>query len=128
MSKRGDSIIVRPIKAAFGDATREGTLEVVEYSKRSRVQRALKTTLRCLGLTVVCACIPGAHFVLVPLSLLLAPLFISLSWRVTSEIVSATVVCPKCDNALPVLTARERYPLIENCPSCHRAISIRCDG
>lgn len=80
---------------------------------------------KCLALTILCVAIPGAHFILVPLGLLVVtPGMTVYAWRVRTKIVSAKIECPKCNAALNVLTTQEQYPFYENCPSCHRQVTL----
>lgn len=100
-------------------------MTVLEFSDQARVRRAATMVAKCLGITVLCVFIPGAHFILVPLGLLVVtPLMTFYTFRVKTKIVSATIECPKCHVPLNVLTSQEQYPMYENCSSCHRQIAI----
>ena len=114
----------RKIVALYGDSSREGSLHVLDFDKRARVGRGLKTAGLCLAVTALCVCIPGAHFVLVPLGLLLTPFIVYRSATTTTKIVDSSVSCPHCEGAVAILTSRERYPIYENCLSCKREIKI----
>ena len=113
------------IVAKSGDAESSGSLTVVYFSPRQRIIRALKAATKCLCGTTLCVFIPGAHFILVPLGLLIVTPVISLwVYLATTKIVSAAVGCPKCQSPLRVLTTQERYPMYENCALCHRQAII----
>lgn len=114
----------RTVVATSAGENSSGELVVVEFGSRERSKRAILTALKSLGVTTVCLFIPGAHFILVPLGLLLTPLFAFLIWRVRTKIVSAKIGCPKCGSPVQVLTMQERYPLYETCGVCHREIAI----
>lgn len=114
----------RNIVALYGEAVQEGVLHVLEFDRRSRVKRSFKTASVCLVTTALCVCIPGAHFVLVPMGLLLTPFLVYKTAMTMTKIVASSVSCPHCEQALPILTSRERYPIYENCPSCKREIKI----
>ncbi|MEY4668983.1 MAG: hypothetical protein RL518_1682 [Pseudomonadota bacterium] len=115
----------RTILATSNQSTTNGTMEVLEFSEQGRVKRAWLTALKCLGATALCVLIPGAHFVLVPLGLLVVtPLMTVYTLRVKTKIVSASIDCPACHKPLNVLTSQERYPIYENCSSCHRQVTL----
>ena len=117
---------VRTIIATNSDSTTHGTMEVLEFSEQGRLKRALSMAAKCLGITALCVFIPGAHFVLVPLGLLVVtPLMALYTFRVKTKIVSAKIECPKCHAPLNVLTSQEQYPMYENCSSCHRQITVK---
>lgn len=115
----------RTVIATSSGSTTCGAIEVLEFSRQARMKRALVMGAACLGATALCVAIPGAHFVLVPLGLLVVtPLMTLYTFRVKTKIVSARIECPKCHAQLNVLTSQERYPLYENCASCLRQVSI----
>jgi hypothetical protein len=98
---------------------------VLEFSEQGRMKRAASMALKCLLVTALCIAIPGAHFVLVPLGLLIVtPMMTVYTFRVRTRIVSATVECPACHKPLAVLTTQEKYPIYENCASCHRQVTL----
>lgn len=117
-------IHTRQVVAKFSDDSAKGTLSVIEFGAEDKLKRGVSTSLKCLGVTLVCVCIPGAHFILVPLSLLISPFIVIAVLRVKTKILSSQLQCPKCHAVLDVLSTKENYPLIENCSGCHRAISI----
>jgi hypothetical protein len=114
----------RRVTAHYAQSSQAGILQVLEFDKRARVHRAIKTGAVCLATTAACVCIPGAHFVLVPLGILLTPLMVYMSVKATTKIVDSAVTCPHCGKSLPILASQERYPLYENCLSCKREIKI----
>jgi predicted RNA-binding Zn-ribbon protein involved in translation (DUF1610 family) len=114
----------RVVTATSSGEHTTGELIAVEFGTRERSKRAMLTALKCLGCTLVCLFIPGAHFILVPLGLLLTPVVTFFVWRVRTKILSAKIACPKCGGTVQVLTMQERYPLYETCSSCHREIAI----
>jgi hypothetical protein len=117
---------VRTIVAMSSESSTHGTMEVLEFSEQGRMKRALTMGAKCLGITALCIFIPGAHFVLVPLGLLVVtPLMTLYTFRVKTKIVSAKIECPKCHAPLNVLTSQEQYPMYENCSSCHRQITVK---
>lgn len=115
----------RTIIATSNEATTRGTMEVLEFSEQGRVKRAWLMALKCLGATALCVLIPVAHFILVPLGLLVVtPIMTLYTFRVKTKIVCAKITCPACHSPLNVLTSQERYPIYENCSSCHRQIAL----
>lgn len=115
----------RQILATSNETTTHGTMEVLEFSEQGRVKRAWMMGLKCLGATVLCVFIPVAHFILVPLGLLVVtPIMTFYTFRVKTKILSAKITCPACHNSLNVLTSQEQYPIYENCSSCHRQVTL----
>jgi len=114
----------REVIAKFAEDVSPGTLEVLEFGSKERMERGISATLKCLGVTLVCLFIPGAHFILVPLGILLTPVIVTMVVRTPSKILSSKVSCPKCKSTVAVLATKEKYPLYENCGGCHREISI----
>lgn len=115
----------RKLEAKSSDSITHGTMTVLEFSEQARARRAAIMAAKCLGITALCIFIPGAHFILVPLGLLIVtPLMTIYTFRVETSIVSTTIDCPKCHVPLDVLTSQERYPMYENCSSCHRQITL----
>ncbi len=113
-------IVSRKIEVVCGDARGSGSLTIRTFTPKERRQRTLKTLGFCLVALVVGACIPGAHIILVPLVILVSPWLVYRSWKVTSTIASIDARCAQCQGELTRLTSSERYPLFENCLSCHR--------
>jgi hypothetical protein len=115
----------RTILATSNESTTHGPMEVLEFSEQGRVKRAWLMALKCLGITALCVLIPVAHFILVPLGLLVVtPIMTVYTFRVKTKILSATVTCPACQKPLNVLASQEQYPIYENCSSCHRQITL----
>jgi hypothetical protein len=115
----------RKILATSNESTTPGTMEVLEISEQGRVKRAWMMALKCLGASALCVLIPVAHFVLVPLGLLVVtPIMTIYTFRVKTKILSASIDCPACHKPLNILTSKEQYPIYENCASCHRQIVI----
>lgn len=117
-------VLTHTIVARYSEETTRGTLESVHFGEEARLKRSLKTAGVCVLVALVCLCIPGAHFVLVPLTLLLSPFVIYRTHSQTTKILKAEIACPKCHKPLAVLSSQERYPLFENCGACHREIRI----
>ena len=117
--------ISRQVVVSSGDSQSAGTLTIHYFSPRERFQRALKAGSVSLLALIVCACIPGAHIILVPICLLVAPIVIVRVWRVTSAISATQVKCARCHGELTKLATYERYPIYENCLSCQRENKIQ---
>ncbi len=118
--KMNSQILSREVEVSCGESVSHGTLSIMVFSSRQRRQRALKTGAICCGVLAVVACIPGAHFVLVPLFVLLSPWLIYRSWSVLSVITEGDLRCARCQGTLTCLTSRERYPIYERCLECQR--------
>jgi hypothetical protein len=113
-------VVSKAVTVRNGERSVAGSLNVACFSKEARVKRALKTGMICLGVTLVCLTIPGAHFVLVPLMLALTPFFILRTYKVTTAIVGAVTSCAACGGKLTTLSSKENYPLYETCLACQR--------
>lgn len=113
-------VVTKAVSIICGDSRGEGAISVHHFSSRERARRAVKTGFICLAVVAVCACIPGAHFILVPLGLLTSPVLIARSWKEVSVISAFHGRCAVCHGELTRVNTRERYPLFENCMACHR--------
>ena len=117
-------VLTHNIVARYSEEITKGTIESVHFGEQARLKRSLKVAALCLLVAGVCLCIPGAHFVLVPLTLLLSPFVIYKTHSQATKILKAEIACPKCHKPLAVLSSQEKYPLFENCGACHREIRI----
>lgn len=113
-------IVTRDIEVVCGEARGTGKLLVQCFTPRERFWRALKVAFLCLVVLVAVACIPGLHFVAVPVVLVGSPFVVLKVWRAPSVIKDIDAVCAKCHGKLSALNTKERYPLYENCFSCQR--------
>lgn len=113
-------VVSKPVRVINGEHSVAGSLDVACFSKDARLKRAAKTAAICACVTLVCITIPGAHFILVPLMLLLTPFFTLRTYRVTTAIVGASTSCAACGGKLTSLASKESYPLYETCLSCQR--------
>ena len=115
----------RNVIVTWGERSTTGNLEVQEFSTRDRLVRAVRTVALCLSATLACVFIPAAHFVLVPLGLLVTPLITILVFRAQTKILSAKLICPKCNAEIRLLASQEKYPLYERCVECGREVTIK---
>lgn len=113
-------VLSKSVRAVYADKESSGTLQVKYFGRKERLRRAVRTGGICLGVALVCLCIPGAHFVLVPLAIVASPFIIVRSFRVLNSIAGSELRCAACGSALKILTSQERYPMYETCGSCHR--------
>ena len=118
-------VVTHQIVASYADTTSHGSITVLHFSEQARLMRSLKASGVCLLVACVCLCIPGAHFILVPLTLLISPFIILRIYREKTRISHAEISCAKCREPLVVLATQELYPLFENCGACHREIKIQ---
>ena len=116
--------VTHPIVAHYGEEHSKGSLQSLHFDEKARLMRSIKTAGICLLVACVCLCIPGAHFVLVPLTIAVSPFVIYRTHAQKTKIVKAEIACPKCHKPLAILSTQERYPLFENCGACHREIRI----
>lgn len=113
-------VVTKRANVVCGQESVEGTIEVTEFDSATRVRRAGRRGIVCLLAICVGACIPGAHFVLVPLLLVLSPFLVFRAYKVCSEITGMSCTCAQCGGALSSVSTTERYPLYETCVVCHR--------
>lgn len=113
-------VVTKEVQVICADSQGTGTVTVRYFSGPERRLRGLKIAAICLGILVVCACIPGAHIILVPLWLVAAPFIIIRAWRVPCLISAVDARCAKCQGELSTTTSKERYPIFETCKECHR--------
>ncbi len=113
-------VVTKEVQVICGESKGTGTLTIHHFSSRERRLRALKVGAICLGTLVVCACIPGAHIILVPLWLVAAPFIIVRALRVQCLISAINARCVRCQGELSNTNSKERYPIFETCKACHR--------
>lgn len=113
-------VIDRKVRVLCGEKEAAGSLRVLHFSTRDKGRRAMKTALVCFLIAFVCVFIPGAHFVLVPLVLLLTPFVVARSYRINTRVLDSNVTCAICGGALTQLTSQEVFPMYETCISCRR--------
>jgi hypothetical protein len=116
--------VERSVTAVYAELSSEGSLCILEFDRKARIQRGAKAALKMLLAAALCVFIPGAHFVLVPLCILLAPIVGVIVGRMHSRITGANITCPHCSNPLKILSSQATMPLIENCARCSRPIRI----
>lgn len=117
---------IKEIPARFVCCEKEtiGTITYRRFSGSSRNVRALRALIITVGVTVFAVLIPGAHFVLVPLGVLLTPVITFLSYRKKEQVDGGEGKCPMCGAMLSVGVMKYSRVLIENCSSCHRPVDI----
>lgn len=113
-------VVTKCVDVVCGQAMGQGAIEVTVFDSAARLGRAGRRGMVCLLAICVGACIPGAHFVLVPLLVVLSPFFVYRSYRVCSAITEMSVTCAQCGGNLSSVSTTERYPLYETCVMCHR--------
>ena len=116
-------VVTKSVEIICGQERSAGTIEVTEFDSKERTRRAVKRGVICLVSIAIGVCVPGVHFVLVPLSplLLMGTLFLIMrAYNDASAITGMTIVCAQCQGSLSAISTRERYPLYETCTSCHR--------
>jgi hypothetical protein len=113
-------IVTKSVEIICGQERSAGTIEVTEFDSKERTRRAVKRSVICLISIAISACIPGAHFVLVPLLLVATPFLIMRAYNDASAITGMSIVCAQCQGSLSAVSTRERYPLYETCTLCHR--------
>jgi hypothetical protein len=113
-------VVTKEVQIVCGESKGVGSLSIHYFSPRERQLRALKTGAVCFAVLIVFACIPGAHIILVPVWLLIAPFLLVRAWRVPCIISEMNACCAQCQGELTTTNDKERYPIFETCKGCHR--------
>ena len=113
-------IVTKSVEVVCGQERKGGTIAVTEFDSKERSKRAAKIGMICLVSLGISVFIPGAHFVLVPLLIVVTPFLIFRAYNVGSAITDMSIVCAQCGGEVSAVSTRERYPLYETCVVCHR--------
>lgn len=93
-------------------------------TKQQRSWHAFRSLFRWWLLALFSVLIPVAHFVLVPLFLLLGLIF-SVRTFLQSEVLSESrVECPKCGKKFEIVTLTARFPIFDICKECEAQVRI----
>lgn len=113
-------VIDKKVRVLCGAKETVGSLRVVYFTRRDKARRALKTATLCVLTAFVCLFIPGAHFILVPLTLISSPFLVVRSYRINTQIVGSEVACAECGGKVTRFTSQEVYPMYETCLLCKK--------
>lgn len=114
------------ILAHAGDEKRGyGEIEVHHFSPKERIANSLKKLMLFWGLAAVCVLIPGLHFVLVPLFLIVGIYFFQKTYKIKSQAVQGHVNCPACQKNIVIGKSLLDWPLTEICQNCVTTVRIQ---
>lgn len=92
------------------------------FSQQERMKRALTRLFTFLGLAIVSVLIPVAHFVLVPLFLMLAPFLTVKTYKEEVVLDACTLECPECRQVTQISKSSGQWPLHNTCSHCRNRI------
>lgn len=130
MSTHSDQVHIgsqsEQITISSGDAhPSKGQIQIRDFSSGERLGRAILRGGIGLALTIVAIFIPIAHFVLVPLGLLVSVLLVISAMNQSGVIESGTATCPSCNATISIYRRSKKFPFTDICESCHRSVTIQ---
>jgi hypothetical protein len=93
-------------------------IEFVRYPFKDRLRDGLKKGGMFWGAAVLSVFVPVAHFVLVPLFLLLGVLSLYKQLQFPQVIKSGEFKCPNCSEKIPLESLSFHWPIRKDCPKC----------
>lgn len=112
------------IRASLEKPSTIGKLEIVTWSSKERMRRAVKMLGICWGIGLFCVIMPIIHFVLVPGMFIAGlALFARLSAQ-ESLVLGGEGPCPECGKTFRIAKATNRFPMDEMCEHCRASVSI----
>jgi hypothetical protein len=88
------------------------------YSPKDKAQRALKGLFGFWGLAAVSILLPVAHFVLVPVFFILAPIVAYIRYQADVVLEAVEMTCPECAQKAKFSKNSGSWPLHAPCPLC----------
>ena len=104
--------------------THPDTIELIHWTPSQRTMRALKSLGIFWGLAVISVFLPVAHFVLVPMFLILGPIMAHGTYKQDASIVAKDLVCPECKAPLKVSSQKMKWPLLLVCDNCKTRVYL----
>lgn len=115
-------MILTPINDADRFLTIDGKLEDLSVSQRTTT--AFKKFFLFLGIAIASIFIPVAHFVLVPLFLILSVFFALKEFNIKQNlIIKGAYQCLGCQNVLTIPKKLDNNRRV-NCKSCHQQYKL----
>lgn len=115
---------VRVTSSFASGATSSGELQIKMLGTVDRVKRALKALALCWGLALFAVFIPGLHFILVPLLVLVGPLVAYRGYLPKRLVLGGQFTCPKCSAGMQVNPCIEHWPLDDVCTDCRSPLML----
>lgn len=101
-----------------------GRAQILHFSERERLQRALKALALLWGVAVVAILFPLVHFVLVPALFLAGCIVPFFRYKVTSILLAGEVTCPECKRTQVLESGPNSWPLQSLCGDCGNRFEI----
>ncbi len=120
-SKGGETLPVS-IKSSFGVSS--GEIMIQRWGKGQRVFRAIRLAIVMGIITVVVALVPIAHFVLVPLALLIGVVMTIRALYQKEVIRGGLGTCPACGKGFEIFSGAAKWPIQDRCTECQRGVVI----
>jgi hypothetical protein len=109
------------------DLDKETTAEIIvtDFSKGSRMMRAMRAIGICWGAAVFAILVPIVHFFLVPFFLLLGIFMFFQQYGLRMSLVRGQVRCPSCNSDVPLKAGAFDWPKREICGNCRADLLIQ---
>lgn len=118
-----ERMVTVELKARSGEIS-DTVVRKISWLPAERTKRALKVGAIGLGLTIAFVFVPIAHFVLVPLGLILTPVAMYFAHKQIQLFPKQNLNCPKCHHS--VEWAARTYAQGEIfCDHCRTVITVR---
>ncbi len=102
-----------------------GEVQIRDFSKSERTSRAVSRGAIGFVATVLAVFIPIAHFVLVPLGLVVTVLLVLAALNQTGVVEGGKATCPECKGTVTIYRRPKKFPFNDVCESCHRSVTIQ---
>lgn len=127
MNSNFESALLVLVKARTGEST-GAALKLKTWSPLERRVRASKVFIGGLMLTLGFVFLPIAHFILVPLGLIITPLVSFKMYRLKQVVLRQTLLCPKCNHAFEFPFSFGLIRSIEvQCDACREVLMVSGD-
>jgi len=124
LDERSNTENIIEVELRSADKTSSGQVNVILFSKRDRVWRGSIRGIIGLSATILSVFIPVAHFLLVPLGLVLTPIIATSSYRTKVLILSGSGLCPGCGANFNITWRKAIFPFTDVCDKCVRLVTV----
>lgn len=117
-----------PLRVVTGQLSpAPGTAELTEWSRRRRIERALRYSGLLVLIALITLPIPGVHFIVPPICLLCIPAAFTAAMRANRTITGGDFTCPQCGERSDLFKTAANFPLRQNCTHRARALEIQAN-
>ncbi len=95
-----------------------GQIQKVTFDQKEKLQNAIKMAGTLFVLTLLSAVIPGLHFILVPLGLIVTIVMSVKTFSQASKIIDGSGTCPKCKKGFRLEPGNAIFPYKDTCSNC----------